>query len=152
MQRIAATPPAAWIAALILAGSTVLRDGFFWLWLILAVANAADWVAGRWAARHRGTFDSTRSRAGVYGKAIGLIVVAILRSVEGAMTLFTPAFGDGTDGLVAATVTLLLIYEDLESLDNHRQTLGASPIPILTTVMEKMRSLTGSERRKKVRP
>ena len=153
--KVMSVPAIAWLIAAILAlVDIVLNDGFFWVWSLLIVANVADWISGRWAARHRGEFDPTRSREGLYSKAIGLVVVALLRSVEAMLPHLLPvkdllpAMGEkGTDGLFAVAITFLLIYEDIESLDRHRQELGAAPIPLVTFTIRKLREITGSERR-----
>lgn len=148
VTRLQATNGAGWLSAAI--GSTlqiVVRDAFFWLFWILIAANIADWVAGRFRARNARpcAFSRKRSRQGLYEKAIALVVILLIRSLE-AVTFFT--LGVNTFGIGAAAITAALIYEDIESLDRHRMALGKKPIPLLSTTLSKMRELTGGDRRK----
>lgn len=126
----------------------LLADAFFWLFWILVVANAADWVGGRFAARARGEFSKTLSRRGLQGKAIALAVLLIIRTVEAVLTYVGGPIGiPSTNGWAASAIAAALIYEDIESLDRHRMSLGHGPIPVLGTALAKLRDLTGGERR-----
>ena len=126
-----------------LAGALV-PDAFFWLFLILLGTNFCDWLAGRHAARATRTFDRTKSRNGLVGKALQMVILLALRSLEYVLTITDLP---STLGLVSAALALALIVEDIESLERHLVRLGGSPIPGLSAVLAKLRAVTGSERR-----
>lgn len=126
----------------------VVNDAFFWLFWVLVVANLGDWVAGRWSARARNEFSAYKSRCGMYEKAIALIVVLLIRSLEAVMVM---AVGVSTNGWAATAIAAALIYEDIESLDKHRVNMGKKPIPLLSTTLAKMRQLTSGDRRREDR-
>lgn len=125
----------------------LISDGFFWLWVVLAIANAFDWLAGRWAVRatEPENFSRKKSRLGIYSKALGLVVIGLLRAMEEILPLVlaTP----GTGGYVASVIGLALFVDELDSIDFHRQRLGKRPIPMLSWGISRLRKLTGAERR-----
>lgn len=125
-------------------------DVFFWLMIVLVVSNAADWLFGRHAARARkrpdgrSAFSRRESRNGLARKASTLTVLLLLRSLEAILPLVgTPS----TRGALSSAIATLLIVEDLESIERHGVQLGGRPIPLLSTALDKIRQLTGSERR-----
>ena len=130
-----------------LAGGVVAAwepDAFFFLFLILAGSNVADWIFGRHAALARREFDSTKSREGLVGKAAQLVVLLILRSLEAVI----PLIGlPSTIGIASSALALALIVEDVESIERHRITLGGKRIPGLSPLLEKIRVVTGGDRR-----
>lgn len=147
LTKLASPPWPVKVASVFAAMDVVLHDAFFAAWIVLVVANTADWLAGRLAARALGVFKGKRSREGLVSKGIALTVVALLRSAEAVVARVVP-HEMSTDGLIAVAITLLLIYEDIESLDRHRQTLGSPPIPLLSWGLKKLRQMTGGDRRK----
>lgn len=125
----------------------VVGDRFFWLWVLLAFANLVDWIAGRWAVRatEPEKFDRRISRIGIYSKALGLIIVAILRTLEAVLPI---ALGvPSTRGYIAAVVTVALVIDELDSIDAHRQRLGKSPVPMLSWAIARLRKMTGGTER-----
>lgn len=119
-------------------------DAFFWLFLILVGSNLADWLFGRHAARAKREFDRTKSREGLLGKAAQLTVLLLLRSLEAVI----PLTGlPSTLGLGSAALCLALVVEDLESLERHVVVLSGSGIPGLSPVLERLRVVTGGDRR-----
>lgn len=151
IERLQDTNGAGWLASTVgLALQAVVQDAFFWLFWVLIFANIADWIAGRFRARNSTPcrFSSKKSRLGLYEKAIALIVVLLIRSLEAIISL---VIGISTMGIAASAITAALIYEDIESLDRHRMALGKPPIPLLSATLRKMRDLTGGDRRTKDR-
>lgn len=151
--RVAEIPARYWVVAGGVAWAEVLLDdAFFWLWALLAVANLVDWLAGRWAVRatEPETFSRRRSRIGIYSKALGLVVLGLLRTVEAILPglLSTPSTG----GYIAAVVGLALFVDELDSIDHHRQRLGKKPIPMLSWAIRRLRDLSGADRREHRRP
>lgn len=154
-ERVQDAPLGAKLAAALgTAVQAVVGDIFVWLLLLLLAANLVDWLAGRHAARLRCEFSKTESRKGVLAKAIAIAVVLIVRAAELINTRFGPELElplditvPSTHGLVAAAITAWLIYEEAESLDEHRASLGRRPIPLLSWALGKLRGVTGGERR-----
>lgn len=131
-----------------LAAQALLHDAFFWLFWVLVVANGADWIAGRVAARAQGVYSRKKSREGLQGKAIALAVLLIVRTIEAVLTYVGGPIGiPSTHGWAASAIAAALIYEDVESMDRHRMALGRAPIPLLGAVLAKLRDVTGGERR-----
>lgn len=151
-NRMSEIPPRYWALGGILGWvEVVTADRFFYLWSVLAVANLVDWIAGRWAVRHTEPekFSRKVSRVGIYSKALGLIALALLRTMEAVLPdiLQTPSTG----GYIAAVVGLALFVDELDSIDHHRQRLGTRPIPMLSWAIGQLRDLTGAQRRQSPR-
>lgn len=138
------SPGQALATALIAAVQAALGDVFVWMLALLLFSGFCDWIAGRWAARAEKRFSKTESRRGVLRKSIAIAVVLIVRVIE--LILWRFGIVD-TGGLFAAGVTAWLAYEDLESLERHRMALGAGPIPLLSSILAKMRALTTGDQR-----
>lgn len=130
------------------AAQAIIGDYFVWALAVLALSNFFDWIAGRWAARSEKRFSKTESRRGWMRKFVAAMVVLIVRLIE--FVLMNAGVVD-TRGLFAVGMCALLIYEDLESLERHRITLGAGPIPGLSPVLAKLRELTTGDKRTELR-
>lgn len=128
------------------AAGAFIPDAFFWLFLLLLATNLLDWLLGRHSARAAGRYDRTRSRNGLVGKAAQLGIVLILRSLEAILTIAVSGI-PSTMGLASAAVALMLVVEDVESVERHGIELGGGPVPGLSAVLDKLRAITGSERR-----
>ena len=138
----------AWaMAAVFGAIQVVATDAFFWMWIILCVATLVDWLAGRFAiqATNPAAFSRQKSREGLYGKALGLVVLALLRSAEGVLPVLLPGSVPSTRGLFASLIAVALFIDELDSMDRHRQSLGRPPIPMLSWVIGRLRAVTGAE-------
>ena len=124
-------------------------DAFAYLITLLFVSNAADWIFGRHAARKAGVFNRTISREGMVSKALQLTIILLLRTFEAVVPMLagTPSTG----GVVASGIVVLLFIEDIESLERHLIVLGGRPVPGLSVALRRLRTLTGSERRRKPR-
>lgn len=156
LNKLQHIPNRAWAVAGILSMvQIVVQDAFFWMWVILALTNMVDWVAGRCAIRatNPAAFSRSRSREGLYSKALGLTVLALLRSMEAVLPLLLlPVIIPGTKGLLSSVIGIALFIDELDSIDRHRRSLGKGPIPMLSWAIERLRSATGAERRDKQGP
>lgn len=105
----------------------------------LAVCTGAlDWRYGRLAARKEGNFDRLVSMYGWHSKVAGFAVLIMLRLGEAGLQ--NAGILD-TNGLFATAIAAALWMSELESLDGHRQTLGASPLPILGHLLHFLRGV-----------
>lgn len=119
--------------AFVIGGLTALSgDLTVLLAFVLVGSSGVDWWVGRAAAHRRGAFDPAISGWGLHSKIAGVALVGLLRLVE--LTLFRSGVPD-PHGVLAAVTAAALIYQDLDSIDHHRQTLGGRPIPVLTAVL-----------------
>ncbi len=151
LYRLQHIPQRAWMAAGILGMVQIItQDAFFWMWIILALTNIVDWLAGRWAIRATdpSAFSRSKSREGLYSKALGLAVLALLRSMEAVLPALLPVVTPGTRGLLSAIIGIALFIDELDSIDHHRQSLGRGPIPMLSWAIDRLRSATGAQRRR----
>lgn len=151
MEKLEHLTLKAWIVAGILSiAQIVISDAFFWMWIILCIAMLVDWLAGRFAiqATNPALFSRQKSREGLYGKALGLVVLALLRSMEGVMPTLLPGSVPTTRGIFASLIGVALFIDELDSIDRHRQTLGKPPIPMLSWAIGSLRRITGAEARK----
>ncbi len=150
LNKLQHLPAKTWVLAGILSMiQFIVHDAFFWMWVILLLANLVDWVAGRCAVRMTNpkAFSRRKSREGLYSKALGLTVLALLRSMEAVLPALLPAAVPGTGGILSSIVGIALFIDEMDSIDNHRQTLGKAPIPMLSWAIDRLRSATGAERR-----
>ena len=152
LAKLQHIPNRTWMAAGALSAlQFVVHDAFFWMWCILAAAMFVDWIAGRCAVRmtHPHAFSRRKSREGLMGKALALIVLALLRGMEAVLPALIPGVHDslGTKGLLSAIIGIALFIDELDSIDAHRQQLGRGPIPMLSWAIERLRAATGAERR-----
>jgi len=150
LNKLQHLPAKSWaLAGLIGTIQLVSHDAFFWMWTILLFTNLVDWVAGRCSIRltNPRSFSRRKSREGLYSKALGLTVLALLRSMEAVLPALLPAAVPGTNGFLASIVGIALFIDELDSIDRHRQVLGRKPIPMLSWAIDKLRAATGAERR-----
>ena len=156
LSKLQHIPSRAWLVAGLLSGlQFVVHDAFFWMWIILATANMVDWLAKRWAIRATDprAFSRRKSRKGLYSKALGLMVLALLRAMEAVLPSLIPGVSSvGTKGLLSAVIGIALFIDELDSIDHHRQSMGRGPIPMLSWAIERLRSATGAERRSSKSP
>lgn len=119
-------------------------DAFFYLTVLLAASNALDWIFGRHAHQKVGDFCPTASREGLVRKAAQLSILLILRTLEAILPMLTLL--PSTKGVVSSGIALLLVIEDLESIERHLITLGGRPVPGLSIFLKRLRVVTGGGR------
>lgn len=133
------------------AGISLWRpDAFFWLTLALVASNMADWIFGRHAYRSLDQFSKTESRRGLVRKCAQLVILLLLRTLEAILPLLTGL--PSSNGMVSSAIAVALVIEDIESIETHLITMGGRPVPGLTSVLRKVRAVTGGERRSRHRP
>lgn len=123
-------------------------DAFFWLILLLVATNLADWLLGRHAARAGERFNRTKARSGLASKGAQMVVLLSVRSLEAVV----PTTADGlpsTGGVIAVAIGAALVIEEIQSIERHRISLGAQPIPLLSWALGRLSATTGTERRTK---
>ena len=123
-----------------------VADAFAYLFVVLLVSNFLDWLFGRHAARAQKRFSNTKSRNGLVAKGAQLSVLLLLRSLEALIPLagLPDVMGEGFG---SAALALLLVVEDLESIERHSVALGSRGVPFLSVILEKIRLVTGGDRR-----
>lgn len=116
--------------------------------VILIVATAFDWVFGRRAAIYRGDYSRARSKAGLHSKGGTLVILILLRVLEGLLPrVGLPEYSG--NGIAASVIALALIVDELESIEDHVVALGGKRLPIFGLVFAKIRAFTGASRRTK---
>lgn len=118
------------------------------LLLVLIVAMVIDWIMGRRSALYRGVYDRARSRAGLHSKAGTLMILLLLRVLEGLLPRIQLPEWTGY-GIGASVVVLALVVDELESIEDHIVSLGGQRIPIFGVIFAKLRAVTGASRRVK---
>lgn len=135
------SPDGKLVAGLLGMVAAVTADISVLLVAVLLLSSSIDWWFGRAAAKKRGVFDVGVSAWGLHSKIAGVLLVVVLRLVE---VVLNQAGVPDPHGVLAVATAAALIYQDLESIDLHRQTLGGRPIPILTSVLKVGRRLAES--------
>lgn len=140
LERIASdTPTWGWWAAWLGAGWQWLRaDAFSSLLGIICLIGASDYYYGTKAARLANRFDPRLAQRGVHGKMSGIVLLLGVRLFEGWAASW--ALVD-SKGAVATALGIALLSVDLQSIAHHRESFGATPIPVLSSVLAWMRAL-----------
>jgi len=140
--RIWDSGPAGRIAAILAAAAQAIwHDMVFGFLVLLLFTALMDWWLGRAAARRRGDYSHQVSEWGLQSKFAGVLIVGVIRYIEYLLT--TTGLPD-TRGIMSVAIAAALIYQDLDSIDGHRQTLGGRPIPILSAVLGLLRRISDS--------
>jgi len=107
-------------------------DFFVWALVILLVSHVYDWLYGRLIAKANDEFDQVKSTLGLHSKIASVVIVFLVRLMEFA------ALNAGlvnTQGILAAGITMLLVVEDIHSIEAKRIRSGAGPIPMLSKAL-----------------
>lgn len=143
LERLLDSPVYAKLAAVIVALSSAVRaDILFLLLWALFFASLWDTVLGRAAAKRRGqdvTVD--RTRTGFLTKVTGFVLVGLVRMIEiwGLEHRITGL--ELTQGSFSAAFALTLLVMEIESIESNRISLGAKPIPLLSSFVRMMRAV-----------
>lgn len=139
-ERLASdTPTWGWVLAWLggfwqfLAG-----DAFSSLLALIVLIAAADYYYGVKAARLSERFSPVLAQRGWHGKMSGVVLLLGIRLFEGWAA--GAGFVDSKGGLATA-LGIALLTVDLQSIAHHRESFGASPIPILSNILAWMRNL-----------
>ena len=117
----------------------VCREALVGILVLQFLAGVADYWYGVRTAKLRGTYSPLVAHAGAVGKSAGIVLVFLVRGAE----WWASAFGlvPDTRGWVAVTIAASLFLVDLQSIANHREELGARPIPVLSRLLELAQAL-----------
>lgn len=144
VQRLGEVPVAGWAAA-IFAGLSqwLLADRFNGALGILVLAAVLDFAFGIRAAKHVGIpYKPGLAHAGAMGKLSGFALLLLVRLLEG--WAFQSGFVD-TKGGFAVMLAVALIVVDLTSIAHHRETFGATPIPILGQLLAVLKKIVSGK-------
>lgn len=125
------------IAAGLLAGlQLVLGAPLLQLLLLLSAMSLLDYLLGAEVARRRGEYDPHLARAGMIGKASGVVLAFVVWVSE--VILANAGLVD-THGALATALAVALLAVEIESYDRHREALTGKPTPLLRPVLEFLR-------------
>jgi hypothetical protein len=107
-------------------------DAFSGALLLVVAVGIVDYWLGVKAAKSTKTFDPVVAHRGAMGKISGVLLLFLVRILEG----FIQAQGWGnTKGAAATAIAISLFAVDLQSIAHHREEFGAQPIPVLGAVL-----------------
>lgn len=140
LERLAAdTPTWGWVLAWL---------GGFWQWLrgdafssllaLIVLIAAADYYYGVKAARLSDRFSPVLAQRGWHGKMSGVVLLLGVRLFEGWTA--GAGFVDSKGG-IATALGVALLSVDLQSIAHHRESFGATPIPLLSNVLAWIRGI-----------
>lgn len=134
LDRIEHAPMSVRVIALVGgAWQYVTTDAFSISLFLVLFSGICDYWLGVRAAKYKGIYTPKAAYAGAVGKAAGLLIAMLIRPVE--YFIFVKGWGD-TNGMLATAVALSLFGSDLQSIAHHRESFGAKPIPVLSSVLE----------------
>jgi phage-related holin len=122
----------AWAQLLALLGGVaqfVEHDTFGGALAMVLFSGIVDYWCGVKAARFLGVYDPKMAHAGAMGKITGILLLLIMRLME--HLVFTEGLIN-THGALATSIGVSLILVDLQSISHHRETFGATPIPVVS--------------------
>jgi holin family protein len=107
-------------------------DAFSGALLLVVFIGMIDYWLGVKAAKSTNSYDPIVAHRGVMGKICGVLLLFLVRLVEGYIG--AQGLGD-TKGAAATAIAISLFAVDLQSIAHHREAFGAQPIPILSAVL-----------------
>lgn len=97
-----------------------------------------DFWSGTKVAKLDGVYTSIAAHRGMATKAMSVLIVLLIRLAEQMLFLA----GDfNTNGMLAVTAAAGFGVADLRSIMYHREALGAAPIPVLGTLLDRISSI-----------
>lgn len=134
LERIEHAPVAVRVFGVAGAAWQYLTTSAFTVALFLVFITAVfDYVLGVKASRWAGTYTPQAAHRGALGKMAGLGIAMLIRVLE--HFILVQGLGD-TKGMLATAVALSLFATDIQSIAHHRESFGAKPIPVLSSVLE----------------
>jgi hypothetical protein len=128
IQRVISQDPHAYVLAGVVAASTLVTQyAFLACSLLLALASWSDYVMGRRLAYLEKKENEHLASIGRVLKVTAFIQLWILWGLEALVNVVNP-WGVTTDGYVAVFAALVLIADEMDSLDGHRVTRGKRPL------------------------
>lgn len=116
-------------------------DAFSGALLMVVAVGMVDYWLGVRAAKSTKTFDPVIAHRGAMGKISGVLLLFLVRILEG----FIQAQGWGnTKGAAATAIAISLFAVDLQSIAHHREEFGAAPIPVLSPALSWLQRVAAS--------
>ena len=143
-ERLAATPDGARIVALAIGLVQLLYNDLWAVALFFMVACAGvDFWSGVTRARLAGpdVFSATIAHRGLATKIISLCLTFLVRILE--HVLFLLGIGD-TRGMITVVALAGFGIADIRSIMAHREAMGGGPIPVVSSLIDKIEGLLGS--------
>lgn len=110
------------------------------LLLVIAIAVVDYWLGVK-AAKSTNTYDPVIAHRGVMGKISGILLLFLVRLVEGYIQV--QGLGN-TRGAAATAIAISLFAVDLQSIAHHREAFGAAPIPVLSSLLAWLQRIASS--------
>lgn len=117
------------------AAQVAWQDFFLFAVGILFISHTYDWIYGRQTAKHHGEFSESKSAIGLQTKVSSFMVIFLVRLLEAGIDRLD-AVTLSTGGMFAAALCLLLVVQDIRSVEEKRVRNGAGPIPFLSRGMD----------------
>lgn len=137
--RLEDAPVWTWITATIAAAVQLVQElPLLGLLILLTFVSFLDFLLGSEVARRNKTYDPALARAGVVGKASGVLLVLIVWAVE---ELLAAAGLIDTRAMLATALTILLLAVEIESFDAHREALTGKPTPLIRPLIDFLRGV-----------
>lgn len=135
LGKIADAPPGVWVAATAIGATEFLLrlDLFVLAWALLLGVTVFDYAIGSVRADIEGRYDDDIRRAKLLGKVVGLAMVWFVYAAE---LLLVYRVGVATGSLLAVTLTVLLIFDELRGLNRHKRELTGRPVPLLGDALD----------------
>jgi phage-related holin len=133
-RRLAETPEGGMAAAGLAALGQWMIGGLFGVALLLVLATAfIDWLAGVVTAHRLHEYKAGIAYNGALSKLLGLVLVMLVRALEGFIAY---AGLLDSNGWLATAAAVSLVAVDLVSIAKHRRRLGGEPIPFITALTD----------------
>ena len=134
VRRLMETPESGAVTAVILAlWQKMTGTPFGYALTLVIITTAIDYVAGSITAHSLKEYKSGLAYNGALSKILGLVLVLLVRALEGFVA--KTSFFD-TNGALATAAAVSLIAVDLVSISKHRQRLGGTPIPFVSALAD----------------
>jgi phage-related holin len=133
-RRLLETPEAGALTALVVAlWQWITGEPFHAALALVLVTACVDYMAGTVTAHVLGEYKSGIAYTGFLSKLLGLVLVLMVRALEGFIAI--TGFID-SNGAIATAAAVSLIAVDIVSIAKHRQRLGGEPIPFITALTD----------------
>lgn len=103
--------------------------------LFMFLCAGGDFWSGTKVAKLDGVYSAIAAHRGMATKMMSILIVLLIRIAEHVLFLA----GDfNTNGMLAVTAAVAFGVADIRSIMYHREALGAAPIPILGTLLDRI--------------
>lgn len=138
-RRLAAAPDfGKFVAMIVGTWQFVFSDLQIVAALFMFCCAAGDFWSGTKVAKLDGVYTSIAAHRGMATKVISILIVLLIRLAEQMLYL---AGNFDTNGVMAVTAAAGFGVADLRSIMYHREALGAAPIPVLGTLLDRISNI-----------